>query len=271
MDPTPNPEATETMADAIERLRGTKVQPTTTTRRTPPPRLPYQRAWIAAAVAVVLVGVAGAFEVAHRAESESDYAAVESASATRDEPTTTTSSTVTTTPAPPAAVPAPAEATPTTTPPATAPPTTMPPPTTTTTRAPTPTTTTAPVPKPVRTTSSTATASGVQLTLVATPPTSRAPRTADFSLDAEFGDVRVLRSVRFDFGDGGGGDGSVVQWPCLDPAAPNPYHLAGPTHVYAGPGTYTVTATVRTAPCSVPDGAELAQETAEVQLTLVVS
>ena len=280
MDPTPNPDApAETMNEALERLRHSDPEALPKLKsKPPPPPLPHQRVWAALAVIVALVGVWGAFDVAGRTSTGGDYAA-ESGRSTATQPSAspdrapaTSTSTITVPTTGPAAATAPAESTTATTPPpATAPPTTSPPPTTTTTTRPATTTTTQPAPKPVRATSASADASGVLLKLSAAPPASGAPRTAGFRLEVEFGDVRVLRSVHLEFGDGTGHDPSVVRWACLDPASPNPYVVDGPAHVYAAPGTYTVTATVRTAPCSIPDGAELPEETAQVRLTLVVS
>ncbi len=277
MDPTPDTQgAAESLEDAIERLRHTDADAFPLPRlKTPPPRLPHQRVWAALAVAVVLVGIWGAFDVAHRASAEGDYAALgqrsQPVTSAKQAPGTSTSSTTVPTTGPPPAVAAPPETTATTTPPATSPPTTTPPTTTPPTTRPPTTTTTLATAKPVKASSAVAVNSGVQLKLSAAPPASGEPRIAAFRLEAEFGDVRVLRSVRLEFGDGASQDSSVVQWACLDPAAPNPYVLDGPSHAYSAPGTYSVTATVRTAPCSVPDGAELAEETAQVRLTLVVS
>ena len=135
--------------------------------------------------------------------------------------------------------------------------------TTTTTRPPAP-------PRPISATSASAVFPGVQLTLKADPPGSGAIRTAQFSVEAEFGDARVLRSARFELGDGTAVDGSVQSWPCGDPGAPNPYVLAGPTYTYAAPGTYAVTVTVRTAPCGIDGGTEGPEETAQVRLVLTV-
>ncbi len=173
----------------------------------------------------------------------------------------------TTTTAPPAA-PAPADPAPAVTPE---------PSTTTTTAPPRPTTTTSttattrpPAPRPISATSASAVFPGVQLTLTAAPPASGAIRTAQLSVEAEFGDARVLHSARFDLGDGTVVDGSVRSWACGDPAAPNPYDLSGPTSTYAAPGTYTVTVTVRTAPCAIDGGTEGPEETAQVRLVLTV-
>jgi hypothetical protein len=145
--------------------------------------------------------------------------------------------------------------------------------TTTTTAPPLPaptTTTTGPAPRPVTATSVSATFPGVQLTLRAAPPASGAIRTVQLSVEAEFGDARVLRSARFELGDGTVVDGSVRSWPCGDPGAPNPYELSGPTSTYAAPGTYTVTAIVRTAPCGIDGSTEGPEETAQVRLVLIV-
>lgn len=173
----------------------------------------------------------------------------------------------TTTTAPPAA-PVPADPAPAVTPEPSTTTTTAPPrPTTTTSST---TTTRPPAPRPISATSASAVFPGVQLTLMAAPPASGAVRTAQLSVEVEFGDARVLRSARFDLGDGTVVDGSVRSWPCGDPAAPNPYDLSGPTSTYAAPGTYTVTVTVRTAPCAIDGGTEGPEETAQVRLVLTV-
>jgi hypothetical protein len=167
----------------------------------------------------------------------------------------------------------------TTTAPADPAPAVAPEPSTTTTTAPprpatttSTTTTTKPpaAPRPISATSASAVLPGVQLTLKAVPPPSGAIRTAQLSVEAEFGDARVLRSARFELGDGTVVDGSVRSWGCGDPAAPNPYDLSGPTSTYAAPGTYTVTVTVRTAPCAIDTGTEGPEETAQVRLVLTV-
>ncbi len=172
--------------------------------------------------------------------------------------TTTTAAVAAAAPDPgPAVAPEPSSTTTTTT--ATAPP--RPAPTTTTTQS---------APRPVTATSASATFPGVQLTLRAAPPGSGAIRTVQLSAEAEFGDARVLRSARFEFGDGTVVDGSVRSWACGDPGAPNPYELSGPTSTYAASGTYTVTATVRTAPCGIDGSTEGPEETAQVRLVLIV-
>jgi len=265
--------AIESLEESIERLRGRRDGPSPAPEpKAPPARLPRQPVWVAMAVGVVLLGAWGANDVAKRANRASvrydavvlEDAAAPVAPATTHSSVPSTATTVTTTPvAPPAAVPVEVTTTTATTATSSTTTTTRPPPTTTTTAPPAP-------PRPVAATSSTAVVPGVRLTLSASPPASGEPRTAGFRLESEFGDVRVLRSLRIEFGDGTTLDASVVQWSCLDPAAPNPYVFVGPAHVYADPGTYTVTATVRTAPCSLSDGSELADEWAQVRLTLPV-
>ncbi len=266
-------EAIESLEDSIERLRGRRDGPSPAPEpKAPPARLPRQPLWVVMAVVVVLLGAWGANDVAKRANRTSvryDAVVLEdkaAAAATRPSVPSTAATTTTTPVAPPAAVPV--EVTTTT---ATTTTTTTKPPTTTTTKPPTTTTTAAPAqPRPVPASSSTTVVSGVRLTLSASPPASGEPRTAGFRIESEFGDVRVMRSLRIEFGDGTSLDASVVQWSCLDPAAPNPYVFVSPAHVYADPGTYTVTATVRTAPCSLPDGSELPEEWAQVRLSLPV-
>ena len=170
------------------------------------------------------------------------------------EATTTTTTTVT---------PAPA---------VTAPPTTSRPaaPSTTTTSTPTTTTTVPKPPKPIRRQSATQVFPGVQLTLTASAPEPGEARTAVFRLSAEFGDTRVLRAARIDFGEGGSDDLEVFPWACWDAAAPNPYVLSDLSHIYPAGGTYAVTVTVRTASC-VPGQNEPGPEaTAELPLVLTV-
>lgn len=268
--------AIESLEDSIERLRGRKDEPSPAPEpKAPPARLPRQPLWVVMAVGVVLLGAWGANDVAKRANQanrasvrydavvlEGEAAPAAPADVTGPSVPSTATTVITTPVAPPAAVPVEVNTTTATT--ATSS-------TTTTTRLPTTTTTAPPAPpRPVPASSSTAVFPGVRLTLSASPPASGEPRTAGFRLESEFGDVRVLRSLRIAFGDGTTLDASVVQWSCLDPAAPNPYVFVSPAHVYSAPGTHTVTATVRTAPCSLPDGSELAEETAQVQLSLPV-
>jgi hypothetical protein len=207
----------------------------------------------------VEVSVAG--EVLERGESTSTSGLPPTTAVGAVEASTTTTS-------PPREEPAPA-ATPTTTEP-------PPPPrsstTTSTTTATSTTTTTAPPvkPAPVPPQSRSQVFPGVQLTLAAAAPSAGAVRTADFRLDVEFGDARVLRAVRFDFGDLTADDAAVLLWGCRDPAAPNPYVLSGPTHLYAAAGSYPVTVTVRTAPCVFGSDETLPEETVQMRLTLVV-
>jgi hypothetical protein len=161
----------------------------------------------------------------------------------------------------------PPTAPPTTRPPATAPPTTA----TTTTTASTTTTTAPKAPKAIRRQTASQVFPGVQVTLTASPPASGAVRTAEFVVTAEFGDTRVLRVVQIDFGDGTGADADVRAWDCWDPAAPNPYVVTGPSHTYAGAGTYPVVVTVRTGVCVPGQDEPVSEETVAFSLPLVVS
>ena len=152
----------------------------------------------------------------------------------------------------------------------TTPPTTAPPPSTTTTSTSTTTTTVPKAPRPIRRQSATQVFPGVQLTLTASAPESGELRTAVFRLAAEFGDPRVLRVARLDFGEGATDDLDVFPWACWDAAAPNPYVLPDLTHTYPAGGTYAVTVTVRTASCVPGEDEPGPEATAELPLVLTV-
>ena len=146
----------------------------------------------------------------------------------------------------------------------TAPPSTT---STTTTTAPPPTTTTAP-PAPIAAASATATDGPVTLLLDVRPAAEG--RSLEGQLTARFEDLRVLRAVRVDYGDGTVLDVEVPALRCNDPAAPERYELPVPVHAYGAAGTYPLTVVATTATCSPDDDDwDPFEERSEVSITLV--
>jgi hypothetical protein len=207
------------------------------------------------------IGATVAGETLERTDPGSAQAPGEATTTTAAAETTTSTRATTL-----SAVPPPTALT-TTRPPTTAPPTTV-------ATTPTTSTTTTTVPKPpkaIRRQTASQVFSGLQLTLTASAPESGAARIAAFQVSVEFGDTRVLRMVHLDFGDDAGADMDVRAWDCWDPAAPNPIAVSGPTHIYAGAGTYPVVVTVRTGLCVPGQDEPVSEETATLALAVAVS
>jgi capsular exopolysaccharide synthesis family protein len=157
--------------------------------------------------------------------------------------------------------------------------TTRPKPTTTTTAKPVTTTT---VPYRIAPGSATAAARGVAMTLEATPGSLTdmhgRNRSVALRLGVRFTDVRVLRSVKIEYGDGKVIGGAQINQPsdwqggnpyeCHDPPAPTPYVLIRPARQMDRSGVVTVTVTVVTATCSTLDDDFGPEETAVIRLNL---
>jgi hypothetical protein len=153
-------------------------------------------------------------------------------------------------------------------PPSTTTTSTVPPSTTTSATSQPSTTTSTTQPRPITPASASASAPGVVLTLDVSPASGA--RSLELSLAARFADARVLRAVRADLGDGTVVDGKVEPWACNAPGAPNPYVLSLPAHTYRSPGTYRIRILATTAACSPDDDDWGVEQSAEVQLSVVV-